>query len=1000
MTPKETFAHVSVVGLLCLLLECSWGCNIGGGSSPPPPPPSPSFTISLSQGNVTLAQGSASQAVQVSVNAQNGFSGAVTVTIVGLISGVSVSPSSPLSVTSGNPATFTLSASTTAQIAQQSINVHAVSGFLIVDTPVQLTVTGVAVPDPFHPIGGTLTHGFYDESRQLLFVTNLGLNELDVISGQDFSIRARIPIPQPVGIDQMVDGKTLVIGTAAQEIVTVNEDTFSVTPHPYSAVGTINVSLFFPSVVAMANGKVLIIGQEQGVESDNILDGGHVLIEWDSNANTFAQLEPTAQNNSSIWETDSLGRSADHKWAIFSADQFYLYSSDSDNLKSVPLNTANPPQNQFGIRGYAINTNGTKIAVVSSSQVTFLDNTLSALGTTTIPGAFQTSRTAVQFSVDDSRLYLQYDLPIAVEEIDTSSYTALGYLSAEVNQDNEDSNERMLTTDSTGRAFFGLSGGVRMVDLTKPLVPNQANGSFNGPGCGLPPTALSLNASSQVQLPFVYKNFSFYVGGQPAPVLSGGTMASIPASPILGPVDTECIDIGGDTAVIADGVSYGVDPIAVSANLLPPAGNPKVYVFGFGFGKTSSEIPAIEVGGQPALKVTSLGDQFFGTLQGMAVQVPNGNPGQSAGIAVTSSIGSGTLSSAVSYYPTPTIIPASGLLQLIYDSHRNLLYALKATEVDVLNPATLQWQSPLPLPQPTPAVSYEVMALSPDGTHLVIGSADGHFVVLNPDQPTQASLVMHTPDPSRSGSLAITKFNKAILTGYSPLELDLSTLTFTPLTVSTGGVIRSSADGAKLYSADTNSSDGTVYSIDPSTYAVQSERFGLMFWADLAVSPDGSQFAAVDGDVASAGDFVGFFDSGARYLNANVYPDFAVPDDSIVLGASFSPGGKVLVVALGDAIELWDTAQGTLRACLMTPEELQVIGGTGPVAPLLALDATGQTIYAVSASGLTVLKLPMPMDQMLPMQWPILTVPTGNQQVGLRGSGTSRMAAMHRKPQQ
>ena len=200
-----------------------------------------------------------------------------------------------------------------------------------------------------------MVHGFYDESRQRLFATNIGLNELDVISGVDFSVQARVPIPQPLGIDQMADGKTLVIGTVAQELVTVDEDTLAVTQHPFSEVGTGGFTLFFPTVVALANGKVIAIGQEEGIDSSNIVDGGQYLYVWDSNSNTFTKLEPTGNLP---WETDSLARSADHKWAAFAGDQFYLYSSDSDSLTSAPLATVNPPDDTFGVRGYAINANG------------------------------------------------------------------------------------------------------------------------------------------------------------------------------------------------------------------------------------------------------------------------------------------------------------------------------------------------------------------------------------------------------------------------------------------------------------------------------------------------------------------------------------------------------------------------------------------------------------------------------------------------------------------
>ena len=52
-----------------------------------------------------------------------------------------------------------------------------------------------------------------------------------------------------MGHYQMADGKTLVIGTAAQEVLTVDEDTLSVAQHPFGAVGNSFFTLFFPNVV-------------------------------------------------------------------------------------------------------------------------------------------------------------------------------------------------------------------------------------------------------------------------------------------------------------------------------------------------------------------------------------------------------------------------------------------------------------------------------------------------------------------------------------------------------------------------------------------------------------------------------------------------------------------------------------------------------------------------------------------------------------------------------
>lgn len=1014
MVTRERRLSIAGIGLLCLIAT---GCGEGAAGSgdttqSPPQPPTPTFTVSLSPAAVTLAQGSTGQAVQVSVTAQNGFAGSVSVTVGTLPSGVGASPAS-LSLTPGTVGTFTLSASSTAAVVQQSIDVDAVAGTLSVDTSLQLTVTALAFPDPFHAIGGTLVHGFYDESRQLLFAANPGLNELDVISGQDFSVKARVPVPQPWGVDQMADGETLVIGTQAQEIITVNENTLAVTQHPYSASGGGFYGLFFPNVVAMANGKVLIIGAEQGIDSDDILDGGQYLYEWDSNANTFSQFEPSPQTVNGTWETDSLARSADHKWAIFSADQFYLYSSDSDSLASTSLNTVNPPDNLYGVRGYAINANGTEIAVASATQVTFLNQSFAVLGSTSLPGSFQSARTSVQFTADGSTLLLQYDLPLAIEEVNASTFAALGSLSGDVQPD--DNVERLLATDAEGHAYVGISNGLRLVNLGQTAVPNLADGfGPDVPTCPSLDAVLPLNTSQQVQNFDPIPGYSIYVGGMPASVLDGGNEIGIPASSTAGPVDVECEDASGDTSVLADGVSYGLSPIAFSANLLPPTGNPLAYLLGVGF-YDSTELGydtnppfagSVSVGGQPAKNAITLGSFWPGTaFEDLAFNIPNGSPGESPSIQVSSSFGSATLPAAATYYPTPTIVPATGLLQLVYDTHRNLLYALKATEVDVLNPTTLKWQPPLPFPAAATG-TYNTMELTPDGTKLVVSGEGGtngtlpQLIVLDPDSVSPASVFTYPGNSffyASLESIAITEFNTVVMP--PSLVFDLSTSTFAPLPVfySYFGVVRATPDGSHLYSALLDSSSGEVFSIDPATLAAQTQSFGELFWSDLAVSPDGSQFAAVQAPPYAVGDNVGFFNSNLQYLNTNAYPNFSPPDDTGVPGATYSPGGKVLVVPLGDSIEFWDAVQGTLRARLMTPEELNVlVFPEGPVAPRLALDPTGQTIYAISASGLTVINLPEPLDQISPMQWP-LTVRSSDQQPWLHGSITSRMAAMRSK---
>jgi hypothetical protein len=990
-----------IFGVIALFVSCVSLLDCGGGGgvatnqgSGLPPQTNPSFMLSISPSTINIAQGG-SQPVNINVIPRDGFTDSVTVIPGALPPGITVSPSS-VTIAAGSSQAINLTASETALIAQQTIAFNGTSKTSSGGSSLQLTIRGAPVPDPFHYVGGDLVHGFYDENRKLLFATNLILNELDVVSSTDYSLKARIPVPSPIGIDQMADGNTLVVGTSAQELVTVDENSYAVTTHPFSAKGNSFFSLFFPTVVAMANGKVFAIGQEEGIESNDIVNGGQTLFEWDSNTNTFTQIEPSSTNPP--WETDKLARSEDHKWAVFSADQFYLYSSDTDTFTTAPLSTVNPPDDSFGVRGYAMNSDGSKIAVASAARVNFFDRSFNLLGTAQIPSAFQNARSAVRFSADGTKLYLEYALPLSLEEVDVGSFNALGYMSATVNPD-DDNLEGLLAITAEGQAYFNIDGGVRVVNLSQTPVANPPLAPFPAPSCILGYTSLPLNTTQQLQQTNALTNASVYIGSLPATIGNAGSEITIPASSTPGPVDVECIDMQGNTVVNYQGVSYGVDPVGLSASLLPPAGNGVAYLFGFGFPTgLNSQPPSVAIGNEPSPEVALIPD-VAGTLQIAAFITPSGTPAQSADVTASSSLGNGTLPAAVTYYPMPTFLPSAGILQLTFDTLRNRLYALKSTEVDVLDGASLKWEAPLAFP---PGVSGIVrsMETTPDGSKLAVLVTAGNtpeMIVLDPTGSSVGTVTTYSGTANVTGSIAITNRNTVIVAGVPGLVFDLSTQTFSPLSTQigeVGQVVRASADGSHVYSAALNVTSGEVYSIDPTTLTVSSEQFGQLFWTDLAVSSDGSQFAAVDAPPDLVGDAVGFFNSNLQYINANAYPDFILPDDTGVLGATYSPGGKVLVVALGDSIEFWDTNTGRLRDRLTTPTELQVlVYPENAVAPMIALNAVGDTIFSVIPGGIAIISLPGPLDQMTPKLWPEYR-PMHDTNSSRRGTMAMRMRKM------
>src|SRR5689334_4024267 len=84
-----------------LLLAAGGGCGGGSSVSQPPPPPPPDFSLSLSANSISVSQGDASSAVNLSVNPSNGFTGNVEVTLSGLPPGVTSNPASPFNIAAG-----------------------------------------------------------------------------------------------------------------------------------------------------------------------------------------------------------------------------------------------------------------------------------------------------------------------------------------------------------------------------------------------------------------------------------------------------------------------------------------------------------------------------------------------------------------------------------------------------------------------------------------------------------------------------------------------------------------------------------------------------------------------------------------------------------------------------------------------------------------------------------------------------------------------------------
>ena len=354
----------------------------------------------------------------------------------------------------------------------------------------------------------------------------------------------------------MPDGNTLVVGTATQGFFTINEDTLVATRYlaPNFTQQLSTTVLLVP--VTMANGKVLFMTKELGVGGvDIFVYGAQSIIDWDSTTGLFSMRYYVPYPSREI---DNLKRSADHKWAAFSADQFYIYSSAQDGFVSstIPMNNTS-----FGVRDIAINSTGTQYAVVSAFSVSFYDSAFNLLGTA---GFDQTSGFSfqywnTQFSSDDSLLYWKLESAGTIlDVVNTNGFTQVGTVTADIGTE-APLEPNFLWIDSKRRAFFAASGGIVLLDCSSPRTGAPYFAGAIGPN----PYSVPLNQSVDVTLSSgLQAGTSVTFGGQLAPVMSasnGQVVVQLPPSSVAGPVNLVFTQPDGESFVEPQRFSYGVD---------------------------------------------------------------------------------------------------------------------------------------------------------------------------------------------------------------------------------------------------------------------------------------------------------------------------------------------------------------------------------------------------------------------------------------------------------
>ena len=1034
---------------LAVLLSVEFICEGCGGSSSGPPPPLADFSLSLSSNSISIAQGASSSAVNVSVNPMNGFSGAVQVAINALPSGVTSNPASPFSVTAGASTSVVFGASATAPTGNFTVSVQGTSGALSHGASLALAIQGIVNPalprtayartdstsssdDPFGEPHHR--HIAYDPANKRVFIANRAMNRVDVFGTATNSRVAQISVPGATSADLSADGSTVWIGTALERIVAIDASALRV-KNRYSLTGLTPLpgTIFSRpiEVLSLSNGKCMV-RLRQPVSSQALL------ALWDPATNLLNNLASSAP---AVFQqgVGALARSGDHSKVLAAANdssgELALFDSGGKILAGpLTLGTGSIPR-------LAANSDGSRFAVIFAAsgitQLLLLDTSLKQVASY-VPAIAH----GVAFSRDGNHLYLSESSSGAslITVLDGHTAQLIGRVpDAAIQGDSSEIED----ADET-QVVFGLSNrGVSFVDAAAP-----ANLSSTAPviaaAPSLQPSEGPLAGGTSVVL--AGQNFTsvtqLNLGTQPAlnVTVSGPTQiqANSPPSVANGAVNVTSYFQSGWLAIAPDAFSYGPQFLQILPNAGTSSGGDSVQIYGYGFGSDPTKI-TLKIGGAPAVVqkvesvstiVSSLGldTTYPFSLERITLQTPPGSPSK-ADVFVSNPSGSVTSTKSFQFLQSVQSFAKSASFKfLLYDQTRQRLDLTNIDHVDVFDLQQNAFLAPLlPPGGPPPNVDLRGLALTPDGSQLIVADFGAKSVyLLDPVKGTGTTVsVGGVPGFTNSGPARVAATNtQTVFVGLSgeggssgacstclaQMNLAASPPTIQPapqpqVTSLTGApLVQGTAAGDHVFVAFGTAPGGpvAVWSASaPNQFLTSPVNAST---TDLGASSDGSLFAfqsastteirAADLSLTSVPASAELAQIPGRILvpGLALHPSGALIYQPFLTAAPASPGVK-------GGIDILDAHSGVLRMRIFLPQQFMT-DVDGLHGSFLATDENGQRLFAITSSdgtrqnaALTVVQLaavPLGIGAITPS-----TVPAaGGATLTIRGSGFQSAAAL------
>jgi hypothetical protein len=826
----------------------------------------------------------------------------------------------------------------------------------------------------------------YNPITNFFYVTDPGSNHVFVLSASSQKEVAVINIPEAFTIDDTPDHSTLYVGTQIGDVYTIDPVSLRVT-HRYQASGIGPGGFSGIQALVMADGQLALAGAQGGIPS---VDGYGSIALWNPATNALSVYEKTGSISAGLplpcgqmmGNIGGFSRTADRMKII-------LASIDSDDTlcevdeagAGVYISTGAG----FAQVNFRTSSDGKYIVVPTTTGALPPNNsfayvydasTLNQVSQIAVSGDTSTA-SGFAFSADSKTLYVPNAWIIYAYDLATGKQ--VGWM-PNINvpfffggmAEGPAQNPDLQATDSTGLLVGPMEEGVGFIDTT--TMQTGAVGS-QFPNAYVNPETGSTAGGTQVQItepaPFG-KLSAVYFGSHRATNESGvsgpdthgqyGSISATTPAGNAGPADVYVFTADGGMQLMPEGFSYGPTIVEITPNMSTAEGGGTGIIYGYGFGPVGSggsvpipnfalsriktSVPSslqVAVDGKP-VQITEFAPYAYPQdsppfpLQAIVYTIPPGTG--TADVTVTSSSGSTTAHSALSYLPAIQKFPLLGasLVQGIYDPHRDLYYFTDGQEIRVFSRTQGAWQAPIPIPAPAGAKErLWGLSLSPDGTKLAVADNSAQVIyLLNPSNPTAVQTFPVPTMPAHAGIITnacgvavsdagIVYYAATVLggTGFDQFfKLDTSTATVTAVLNTPGPGTPALDVYLRTYITSDNSlvffnSDGDVFSVDTATDTAShaSVDQGCCYGDyDLTLSEDSSRLEATDY----------FYDSALAAESGYAMNDREILNIGYVYGAKLNTDGSLLFQPSSNGIDVFDGHLGNLLNRISLPVALSV----------------------------------------------------------------------------